>query len=169
MKRKHSRRERLELAIEKAIALLDQIDGDPDLEPSLSSSTCVGAGGGINRLVSPDTAFFAQHFDGGSRWSQENWVAAAGTTLRMSTTAGSIISKAGLTRWRKISSGGRHDRPLVPRPPLVRQPAARSCRVDRGGNRIRYNDGREGSHTVAISLGRGRLKLGGVICFSSSH
>lgn len=73
MKRKHSRRERLELAIEKAIALLDQIDGDPDLEPSLSSSTCVGAGGGINRLVSPDTAFFAQHFDGGSRWSQENW------------------------------------------------------------------------------------------------
>jgi hypothetical protein len=34
--RKKSRRQRLEQAIEKAIELLDQIDGDPDLEPSLA-------------------------------------------------------------------------------------------------------------------------------------
>jgi hypothetical protein len=34
MKRNRSRRERLELAIKKAIALLDELDGDPDLEPS---------------------------------------------------------------------------------------------------------------------------------------
>jgi hypothetical protein len=35
-RRSVSRRRRLEDAIEKAIALLDEIDGDPDLEPSLS-------------------------------------------------------------------------------------------------------------------------------------
>jgi hypothetical protein len=34
--RRRTRRERLEAAIEKAIALLDQLDGDPDLECSLS-------------------------------------------------------------------------------------------------------------------------------------
>lgn len=33
--KRKSRRERLEDAIEKAIALLDAVDGDPELEPSL--------------------------------------------------------------------------------------------------------------------------------------
>ena len=33
---RRSRWQRLEAAIEKAIELLDQIDGDPDLEPSLA-------------------------------------------------------------------------------------------------------------------------------------
>jgi hypothetical protein len=36
MRRRKSRRQRLEQAIERAITLLDEIDGDPDLEPSLA-------------------------------------------------------------------------------------------------------------------------------------
>ena len=42
-KRKRSARVKLEIAIEKAIALLDRIDGDADLEPSLGSTSCIGA------------------------------------------------------------------------------------------------------------------------------
>jgi hypothetical protein len=40
--RSTSRRQRLEDAIEKAIALLDAIDGDPDLEPSLGYNPYMG-------------------------------------------------------------------------------------------------------------------------------
>ncbi|MBP6010624.1 MAG: hypothetical protein KBA31_00205 [Alphaproteobacteria bacterium] len=42
-KRRKSLRDRLEAAIERAIALLDQLDGDADLEPSLGSRSCVGS------------------------------------------------------------------------------------------------------------------------------
>lgn len=39
-----SLRERLEAAIQRAIELLDQLDGDPDNEPSLSASSAIWQG-----------------------------------------------------------------------------------------------------------------------------
>lgn len=57
-----TRRARLEAAIERAIALLDQLDADPDLEPSLGSMSCVGS-------LNPD----AQMAFNRPQWDQERW------------------------------------------------------------------------------------------------
>jgi hypothetical protein len=59
MRRRKSRRQRLEQAIERAIDLLDELDGDPESEPSLGSSSCVGP---LEGWIDID-----------GRWSQEFW------------------------------------------------------------------------------------------------